>query len=302
MDNETREIKDATHTGPVDAVLSAFDIKDLSPKKRQSLYIGLGILFLLIVFLLIASQSLPGSALYSVKTNILEETSQVLHLGSKSKAQYQVTRLETRLDELKRITKEETVNEKTITAFQTQVDKHSATLTTLVSQESSGFTMEERLTALNSFASVAGAMELLSENDKKLIGLGDHLEDIRRETVNTFKDTVDMFVQSSTQENLFAYIKNQLGTVSQMLNEPDISAETIDDAENYIDRVGPAMSGNNFARAIVATAEALRFIEMERYVGDLIPEEIPQMKNASSTASTTIEITSTTTATSSLIE
>lgn len=295
MDTRTQDV----HSGQ-DATLPTknngpFDFKNLPSQTKQLLTIGVGIVVLLIVVLIIASSSLPGQALYSVKTNVLEETSQALHFGTKSTAAYQVERLQTRLDELKRITKQESVSEKTLTAFQTQVDKHSATLVTLVTQESAGFTMEERLTTLNSFASVAGAMEVLSESDEKLSALGDHLEDVRRETVNSFKDTVDMFVQSTTQENLFEYIKNQLGTVSEMLNDPDISAETIDDAESYIDRVGPAMSGNDFARAIVATAEALRFIEIERYVGDLIPEEVPQMRNASSTtATTTMDYSSTT--------
>jgi hypothetical protein len=147
--------------------------------------------------------------------------------------------------------------------------------------------MEDRLFALNNFAAVAGAMEAIAENDPELLTFGDQIEDVRREAVNLYKDTADIFVQSTTPDIALEFIKNSLGDVSGKLgNEGGISAEAIDDAEEYIDRVALSIKDKEYAKAIYSIGEASRFIRVDEYTGVIVPlVQAPSDSNASSTPS-----------------
>lgn len=262
-----------------------------------------GIVIALIVFLILlligfmASRSIPGDSLYAVKTQVLERLDAAVQFGSKNKAANQVQNMETRLAELKKLSEKGAVDEAAVTALHNRVLTHVDVLARLVTQESSDFSMEDRLFALNDFASVAGAMETIAENDPELLAFGDQMEDVRRETVNTYKDTADLFVQSTTPDIALEFIKNSLSDVSGKLsNEEGVSAEAIDDAEEYIDRVSLAIKDKDYIKAIYSVGEAARFIKIEEYAGIITPlVQAPSTENASSTPDT-----GTTTASSSI--
>jgi hypothetical protein len=195
--------------------------------------------------------------------------------------------METRLSETKELSEKGDVSEEAIAALHDRVLTHAEVLKQLVEQESSDFSMEDRLFTLNNFASVAGAMETIGENDPDLLTFGDQMEDVRRDTVNIYKDTADIFVQSTTPDNALEFIKNSLGEVSGKLsNEAGISEETIDDAEEYIYRLSIAVKEKDYTKAIYSVGEAARFIKIEEYTGAITPlAQAPSESNASSTPS-----------------
>jgi hypothetical protein len=259
----------------------------LSSVSNKGIVIGLIVFLILLLIGFMASRSLPGESLYAVKTQVLERLDAAVQFGSKNKAANQVHNMETRLSETKELSEKGDVSEEAIAALHDRVLTHAEVLKQLVEQESSDFSMEDRLFTLNNFASVAGAMETIGENDPDLLTFGDQMEDVRRDTVNIYKDTADIFVQSTTPDNALEFIKNSLGEVSGKLsNEAGISEETIDDAEEYIYRLSIAVKEKDYTKAIYSVGEAARFIKIEEYTGAITPlAQAPSESNASSTPS-----------------
>jgi hypothetical protein len=259
----------------------------LSSVSNKGIVIALIVFLALLLFGFLASRSLPGETLYAVKTQVLERLDAAVQFGSKNKAANQVENMETRLAETKELAKKDAVSEEALAALHNRILAHTDVLTRLVQEESSDFSMEDRLFALNNFAAVAGAMEAIAENDPELLTFGDQIEDVRREAVNLYKDTADIFVQSTTPDIALEFIKNSLGDVSGKLgNEGGISAEAIDDAEEYIDRVALSIKDKEYAKAIYSIGEASRFIRVDEYTGVIVPlVQAPSDSNASSTPS-----------------
>lgn len=264
----------------------------LSDSSKKTGLIG-GVVIVVVLILAIATAfSLPGEALHGIKTGVFEELNESVQFGVKNKAEAQVSNMEARLEEVKKLSKKENIDPDAIEALRSLINKHSSRLSALANSSEEEFSREDALVTLSSFASVAAAIETVSENDPKLSAFGEEVEDIRRDAVNLYKDKVDNFVERSPLENIYSYIQARLQEVADKLNDPDLREETIDDAQTYIERVGPAVSELDFPRAIAAIAEAQRFIEIALYVGDM-PEAATTTPSSSTGTSTPQDATST---------
>lgn len=280
--------------------------RSLFEKNRFKKIIAVVIGALVVIFgVLVAfsSQSLPGEALYGVKTQVLERLVASVQFGSNNEARNIIRNMETRLAETKELAQKDTVEQSALDALYARMLTHSEQITAVVMQERSDFTMEDRLFVLDDFASVAGAIEIVAENDAKLAAFAEQAEDLRRDAVNLYKDTADAFVQGGILDTVLEYIKNSLSDVSGKLGGNTISEETMDDAEEYIYRAAVAISDKRYDRAIYAVGEASRFIKMETYTGVIEPldrsaedsDPIESNDNTgTSTATTAIEAASST--------
>lgn len=280
--------------------------RSLFEKNRFKKIIAVVIGALVVIFgVLVAfsSQSLPGEALYGVKTQVLERLVASVQFGSNNEARNIIRNMETRLAETKELAQKDTVEQSALDALYARMLTHSEQITAVVMQERSDFTMEDRLFVLDDFASVAGAIEIVAENDAKLAPFAEQAEDLRRDAVNLYKDTADAFVQGGILDTVLEYIKNSLSDVSGKLGGNTISEETMDDAEEYIYRAAVAISDKRYDRAIYAVGEASRFIKMETYTGVIEPldrsaedsDPIESNDNTgTSTATTAIEAASST--------
>lgn len=239
----------------------------LSAAVKRAAVIALIIFLLILVIGFMSARSIPGDTFYAMKTNVLEALNGAVMFGTNNKAEYQVALLENRFEEVQQLALQDSVDEGSLALLYDQVGKHRETLFELVQKESSDFSMEDRLFVLNNFASVAGAMEAISENDPKLSAFGDQMEDVRRETVNLYKDTAEVFASSGNPQAALEFIKTSLSEVSEKLNNPEVSREAIDDAETYIDRTALAIKDRDYVKAINSVGEASRFIKIEEYTG-----------------------------------
>lgn len=271
-------------------------------KKITAVVIG-ALVVIFGVLVAFSSQSLPGEALYGVKTQVLERLVASVQFGSNNEARNIIRNMETRLAETKELAQKDTVEQSALDALYARMLTHSEQITAVVMQERSDFTMEDRLFVLDDFASVAGAIEIVAENDAKLAPFAEQAEDLRRDAVNLYKDTADAFVQGGILDTVLEYIKNSLSDVSGKLGGNTISEETMDDAEEYIYRAAVAISDKRYDRAIYAVGEASRFIKMETYTGVIEPldrsaedsDPIESNDNTgTSTATTAIEAASST--------
>ena len=152
----------------------------LTEQTKKAAVIALIFFLLLIAFGFIASRSLPGNALYGVKTGLLEGLEESVQFGTKDKAQYQVKRMEARLQEIKSLAQEETITQEEMDAFKEMVYAHQAKLSELINLPDNGLSYPDTLFILNSFASVAAAIEGISENTPGTEALGEEMEDVRR--------------------------------------------------------------------------------------------------------------------------
>lgn len=256
-------------------------------------------------------QSLPGEALYGIKTNILETGIGATHLRSVTKASYQVTLLEKRFAEAKKLTSLDTVSDQALDALIQNTTEHWSTLSSIASTSiDSAFPKTELLNTVNAFASIASAMEELSENDSKLLRVGDSTEEIRQEAVRLYRDRAESFVATESPETAYTYMTTQLQDVERALAAADFSTSTMRSSENYLDRVEPAVTSGNITKAILAIGETQRIITAATYLGKEYLEtqamnDTPSINESGATSTDTSTTTklddiATTTATSTI--
>ncbi len=297
MDNQIHTDGETTKAkSPQNNLIAWWTHGPLTEQTKKAALVAVIFFLVLLAIGFMASRSLPGETLYGMKTGFLEGLQESVQFDAKSKATYQVKRMETRLAEIKKVSEKETVTQEEIDAFKQRVYMHQAKLTELVNLPDNKMTSPDILFVLSSFASVAAAIEGVTENTQGLESLGEEMEDVRRESVNLFSDRVDRFVERETPENIYAFITEQLQEVSRKLDNAELDDEVVDDAQVYINRVAPAVEENDFPRAILAVAEALRFIEVEEYGGRRQAENVltPDTAPSESTGTSSEEIATTT--------
>jgi len=256
-----------------------------SNDKRKKLVLGAVIIVLALLSLgFIAQRSLPGGVFYDLKTRVIENLNESAQASKESKANYQTTRMEARLEELKALTEKGSLSAEAQEDLRALTTLHTQTLKKAVALQADEVPTPAMLRAISNFSDVAAAMETISEREEFLQELGEHMEDVRREAVNLYQEQSDRYVERETPENIFELVRTLLSDVSNEINNAGISDDTIDDAEVYISRVGPALAAGDYPRALTAVAEAKRFIMIEKYGALKISED---------TANTNSEATST---------
>jgi regulator of extracellular matrix RemA (YlzA/DUF370 family) len=247
----------------------------------------------------VAAVSLPGERFYTVKTDMIEPSLQMLHITKKDKAWYQVTKMKTRMEEVKKLATQESVTEKALTDSITQINLHTATLDSFVVESiDSAFPKTDILYTLNEFTSVAGAIESVGEHTPTLQKIGDAAEESRQTIESTYKLRIRSFVQTETPQTALAYIQEELIRVKNELGNSDLNKKTVRIAGNYLDRVEPALVKSDYYRTILSIGEAYRVVAIAKYAGVTIEDTQETKQNtATSTpedvATTSLQSTST---------
>lgn len=242
-------------------------------QRRMSVWNTTGIVILVVVgivlgIIILTLRSLPGETLYTLKTSGIERVIEKMHIHSQDKAEYQVTRMQTRLQEIKKLARQSAVSEKAITDINTQIVKHRTTINTVVIESiDSAFGKTDVLHTINEFASVAGAIEAVGEHDVKLQTIGDTAEDVRQASEQLYKERVKSFVQTETPQTVFDYIQKELTDVKNEFGSTDVSKATIRSSGNYLDRVEPALTKSDLYTAIISIGEAYRILKIEKFGG-----------------------------------
>jgi len=264
------------------------------------------IVVILAVIWFMAARSLPGSALYPLKTDFFETLDSSVQLSNEARADQHVHLLANRFNELKMLVAREEISSKAIEDLQTQVERNTQGVYEALNAEGeSSLQSQNALRILEDLVGLTSAMEVIGESDARFGEFGEFMEDARREATNTYGDRVDRFVEREMPDVIYEFIKTQLTRVSRELENDTLPAEVIDDAEVYINRVAPAMSEGDLPRAINAIAEALRFIRIESLGANTIAQSLrPDVSSepVDENASTTPQESATTTVGSSTVE
>ena len=222
------------------------------------------VIIILVVVWFMAARSLPGSALYPIKTDFFESLDSSVQLSNEGKADQHVHLLSNRLNELKALVTREQISQKAIQDLRTQVERNTQGIYEALNADGeNNLQSQNALRILEDLVGLTSAMEVIGESDERFGDFGDFMEDARREASNTYSDRVDRFVEREMPDVIYEFIKTQLTRVSRELENDTLPEDVIDDAEVYINRVAPSMSEGDLPRAINAIAEALRFIRIE---------------------------------------
>jgi hypothetical protein len=269
-------------------------MNSLNAQTKMAVAVGLIVFLALVAFGAFASNSLPGTALYGFKTEFLEGLNESIQFKASDKAAYQASKMEARIKEIKQFSENGGFSAEALDDLKRVITDHFATLEQIVASDAGEKPDVQMLGAINDFASAAFAAELISERDQSLQELGEFIEDVRRDSVNLYKDEVDRYVERETPEKLNEFIMAQLKEVSDAIGTDSIRPQTIDDAQVYINRVGPAVAEADYPKAIAAIAEAMRFIHIDMYGA------IEEQKEATSTPNTGTSTASSSTSTTEL--
>jgi hypothetical protein len=251
----------------------------------QTLGIVGGVIILILLFIgFAAARSMPGDALYGMKT-AMEDFNGGLQLGEENRASYQADLMRVRLEEVKDLVSRNAVDADTWNTFVARVEHHKDALTKNTASES--LDTKAKLAALSDFASVADAIEQVSETDTRFAPYSDKLEDVRSEAVRGYRDTADLYASQASKDEVFTFIKDKLGEVSNALKDPNVGQEAVNDADVYVSRVEPAIQSGDLGKAIAAIEEAFRFIKVDLYAGDILTKAAPQTKTPAATSTAT---------------
>jgi hypothetical protein len=253
--------------------------------KKYGLVIAI-ILLAFIAFAFMANNSLPGGAFYGVKVNFIEKFAEGTKAGNEAKAAYQVHLMEKRLEEVKRLSVDNTLSAKAREDLTAVIKRHTEALSSAATLESDEVPTTNLLNTVRQFVDVSAAIEQQSEKTDHLQEFAEAAEDVRRDASNLYKNLIDRYSERETQENIFNFIRDQLSKISSELNDSSLSEDTVDDAEVYINRVSPAMAEGNYPRAIGAIAEAMRFIQIEKYGVKVEEQSASSTDNGTDTATT----------------
>ncbi len=288
--------------------IKQISIKPVSARKNITYQLtGLLLVCILLcsVGIYATNQSLPGDMLYGFKIKGLETLVEATHVRSKEKAAHQVTRLQKRQKEVALLTAKETIPDETVEALLNIITLHWNTLDYIASTSiDSAFPKTALLETVNEFASVAAAIEETAENHRPLIRVGDEVENIRSDAVRLYRDRARSFVATETPDTALTYLTEQLQKVETALKTPNLPESSMRTAENYLDRVLPAIAEGDYAKALVAIAEAYRFIRMATYIGTessrpaaeaLITTETSSSSTSTTSPNSTPSVMSTTT-------
>lgn len=268
---------------------------------RTYLLIGGAALGLLLIVLLIigflAGKSLPGSPLYSFKTDFIENAGSSVALSNEAKAESQLSFLAKRLEETKTLSSGENISEDAIADIQEQVTLRSTTLFESLAADKENYTSQNALRILGNYVGIISALEEITESDTRFGELGSFMEEQRGIGTDAYQERVDRFVERATPEEIFTLIQAQLTQVTQELSTFTLRQDTIDDAESYLNRVTSSMTEGDYPRAINAIASAHRYIQVDMYGAYALSArfEPPKEENdpANETATSTEEVATT---------
>lgn len=262
---------------------------DISHEQRKRLLLGAEILAISLalfigVFLFLAFRTLPGDMLYGTKVGVLEEGIELAYVSPHSEAEYHLGLLEQRFRELKKIGERGNVVPGDVWYFHNELNERTDELVGLLAaEEGEGITLEEIIMYNHRTAAILRTIEQYVEETDALAFFEEGMEDSRREAGNMFDDRVDQFVRSASAAEVQAFVTKLLESVQRTLEGETINSVLREEVSDFLDRAVEYMREDDAAGAIKKIEDALRVLEVAKYLGttELEPEVLPRPKATS---------------------
>lgn len=238
---------------------------------------ALALIVLLVVFLVVSLQALPGESLYSVKTRVIEPTSRVFRVTPRMQAAHSIGLLERRLRELESMSTDQATTtpealERFASLVHAEVRRADDSLASARSL-AGGSALDLHLHIL----SAADAHQTLARSAEEFASVEEEIESARGDAYRAFETKARDFA-STTPEDASSYLSEQLttlegemGTVAHGSSAENRAMDRLEDAQDAI------MTGN-IGDAIIFILRARQAIAVDRYLFD--SERGPQRGDA----------------------
>jgi hypothetical protein len=232
---------------------------------------------LLIVFVgtAYASQgSLPGEPLYAIKVHVLEDAIALTKLDPQERAEYDVSLMERRLDELKALQEDDTAaSTEELTELTDQIAEHVADVTETVNITNEKITHEDKIDILAKVSSVAKAQSDLADNEKDFAAIVDTVQSSEDDASDALSDAVEDFTNQKPADAVNAYLGDQIAEVSDQITASSTDPDTRDDAEQHLHDAEEALVDGDTTEAITSVLQAQQEITADKYLDEPLDSE-----------------------------
>lgn len=221
-----------------------------------------------------SKNSLPGEPLYIIKVHVVEEITAISKIDSLERTDYDLSLMETRLEELKTINKQtEVLESEDLALIADQIDEHVNDVTTTLNfTKNEVIPHQKKIEVLSKLSSLSEAQTKVSEQNKSLLSLTDSVNHTNENTREVLSETVKDFTESQPTETVNQYLSEQINTVSKQLTSDIVNREIRDNTEQYINNVNEALVDGDTSEALLSVLEAQQEMESEKYLQDTKPE------------------------------
>jgi hypothetical protein len=239
-----------------------------SPEGKRVGIVALVVLFAAVVLWIVASMSLPGQALYGLKTNVFEPLGGALRWTKENQAAYHVDLMKERFEEVRQLATRESISEGAVAALSNRVNENAEAFQSLTQpSEERALGTRAVIDLTSEFASVASAIEEVAEDAEPLASLADAVADIRRAALSRLDDEIEVYVSIVGDEDLRAFLTEELTEINDRISAENLSEEMTNRVGRSLADVAEAVAANNAVDAIVNIFEAHRLIDSEVYLG-----------------------------------
>jgi hypothetical protein len=146
--------------------------------------------------------SLPGEPLFAVKVHVLEEAVGLTYFEPSERIQYEISLMETRLDELKQLTKDTaTATDEVLAEVYALIDSRAEHIASSVS-EAEGLGDTEQIQALLDLSTVVKAHEVVAETTPELRPVARSFRTTRSRTTDALREQVIEFTDTAPRDEV----------------------------------------------------------------------------------------------------
>ena len=236
-------------------------------KKILLLALGLVVLVIAGFFALmhLAYNQVPGDPLYGLKT-ATEHLFGGMQLTSAGKVDYNITLLESRLNELNRyaLSISSSTPEK-LTQIAEQSDSHTKDTLNILAADTS-LDAETRITTLARLDSVIRAQETLSDTIKEFSSITDTVETNEKRVNEALKAAIADFVTQNATDTIEHLIANRITEISANISTIAPGSSAAKTVANRVSDTNEAVTDHKYADAILAIIRANQAIAIDGYL------------------------------------
>lgn len=216
-----------------------------------------------------AQDSLPGEPLYVVKVRVLEEAIGLTYFEPSERIDYELSLMETRLDELKRLTADNaTTSDAVLADVHTLINDRAEHITNVVS-DSKEIGETKQIQALADLSAVVKAHEVVAETEPELRPIARSLRTTRTHTTDALRKQVTEFADTAPKEEVTDYMNEKIDAVTEDVSAIASSTDsTREETVQHLNDADEALVDGSVGDALMSVLEAERTLNVEGYVED----------------------------------
>jgi hypothetical protein len=223
------------------------------------------VVILFFVLMRISYNQVPGDPLYGLKT-ATEQMFGGIKLTSTGKAEYNITLLESRLNELNRYALNiSSSTPDTLTKIAEQSDAHTKDTLNILAGDKS-IAAETHITTLAKLDGVIRAQETLGDTIEAFTPIADTIENNEKRVNDALKSAIADFVTQNATDTIEQFIANRITEVSQHISTIAPGSSAAKSVALRVTDTSEAVIDHKYAVAIISIIRADQAIAIDGYL------------------------------------